>query len=277
MLRLVLVACILPFQVVFGGFGNQCADPDFRPHPRLAFAAPGLGLGMGARPRYSSHKTSNNLQIVDSRRFQLGERRCRRAFLKSSLTLRSAAEYEGGESASGVLCQKLTTSFRKVWLQLYTTGLIDDAYLGSLRCFVEDAVEAYDEGFSIAALLLELNVNELETRFDRFDRTERLTEEERKSREVWIFLVYSTLARLKYIPRTGFITETPEDKIGLQPLVEFVAVALEDGFTLEGLHLEMALRQSDEPLTPTQLSLRAQWIRIIFLTNEAMQLRKRSS
>jgi hypothetical protein len=70
-----------------------------------------------------------------------------------------------------------------VWLRLFTTGA-DENYVAELKEFVSGAMAAYDAGYSQPALILELGRHELETGDPNVDKTVRLTDQERQTREV---------------------------------------------------------------------------------------------
>ena len=74
--------------------------------------------------------------------------------------------------------------------------------------------------------------------------------------QVWLVLVYLTLHRLRYAPKKGVAPPRPADVLGLEALVDSTCDAMEAGFSLNGLKLELSLRQSGEasvPLTPAQV------------------------
>ncbi len=157
-------------------------------------------------------------------------------------------------------------SFRSVWFRLFTTGA-DIA----LKDFVTTAVSAYDCGYSLPALILELGRNEIATGDPNVDKTERFTDQERQTREIWLVLIYHTLDRLNYKPQSTAIRPSkPDHALGLDTFVDTTCEALKAGFSLEGFKLELSLRKSLQPLSPAQLSLWSQWTRIVFLTSEVI-------
>jgi hypothetical protein len=185
--------------------------------------------------------------------------------------LRCCEEMRGKGNFEKEMCRNLEMSFRYVWLRLFTTGA-DQNYVVALKDFVKNAVFAYDAGYSLPALILELGRNEIETGDPNVDKTVRLTDQERQTREVWLVLIYLTLDRLDYKPQSGSLPPPkPDDALGLGKLVESTCEALKAGFSLEGLKLELSLRESTQPLSPAQLSLRSQWTRIVFLTSEIIK------
>eukprot|EP00802_Teleaulax_amphioxeia_P022866 Tamp_23362.p1 GENE.Tamp_23362~~Tamp_23362.p1 ORF type:complete len:291 (+),score=38.38 Tamp_23362:1-873(+) len=211
----------------------------------------------------------------DWRGAQSGWRRAGRTCVQNTGTPEgaggSSSNNENPESSKSI-CRTLELAFRKVWLRLYTTGA-DENYSLALKEFVKATIAAFDKGYSLQALILELRRHEIETGDPMVDKTVRLTDQERQTREVWLVLVYLTLHRMSYNPKKGVKPPKPDDVLGLQALVESTCEALEAGFSLNGLKLELSLRQSGEapvPLTPAQLSLRSQWTRIVFLTSEVI-------
>jgi hypothetical protein len=178
-------------------------------------------------------------------------------------------EMRGKGNFEKEMCRNLEMSFRYVWLRLFTTGA-DENYIIALKDFVKNTVAAYDAGYSLPALILELGRNEIETGDPNVDKTVRLTDQERQTREVWLVLIYLTLDRLNY-KSSGLKPAKPSDTLGLGTLVDSTCEALKAGFSLEGLKLELSLRETVKPLTPAQLSLRSQWTRIVFLTSEVIK------
>ena len=183
--------------------------------------------------------------------------------------LKCCEEMKGKGNFEKEMCRNLEMSFRYVWLRLFTTGA-DQNYVIALKDFVKNAVSAYDAGYSLPALILELSRNEIETGDPNVDKTVRLTDQERQTREVWLVLIYLTLDRLNYKP-ISVTPSKPEDTLGLGKLVDSTCEALKAGFSLEGLKLELSLRETAQPLSPAQLSLRSQWTRIVFLTSEVIK------
>ena len=125
------------------------------------------------------------------------------------------------------ICRTLELAFRKVWLRLYISGA-DENYSAALKEFVQASVAAYDQGYSMQALLLELRRHELETGDPMVDKTVRLTDQERQTREVWLVLVYLTLHRVSYVSKNALTPPRPEDTLGLEALVESTCVAVCD-------------------------------------------------
>ena len=86
------------------------------------------------------------------------------------------------ERRENIWALTLIACFR-VWLRLFTTGA-DENYVAELKEFVLGAMAAYDAGYSQPALILELGRHELETGDPNVDKTVRLTDQERQTREV---------------------------------------------------------------------------------------------
>jgi hypothetical protein len=75
--------------------------------------------------------------------------------------------------------------------------------------------------YSLPALILELGRHELETGDPNVDRTMRLTDQERQTREVWLILVYLTLHRIGHKTSSGTaVPPRPTDTLGLGALVD---------------------------------------------------------
>jgi len=73
----------------------------------------------------------------------------------------SSSNNDNSESSKGI-CRTLELSFRKVWLRLYTSGA-DENYSLALKEFVQSTVAAFDQGYSLQALIFELRRHEIET------------------------------------------------------------------------------------------------------------------
>jgi hypothetical protein len=73
----------------------------------------------------------------------------------------SSSNNENPESSKSI-CRTLELAFRKVWLRLYTTGA-DENYSLALKEFVKATIAAFDKGYSLQALILELRRHEIET------------------------------------------------------------------------------------------------------------------
>jgi hypothetical protein len=75
--------------------------------------------------------------------------------------------------------------------------------------------------YSLPALILELSRHELETGDPNVDRTMRLTDQERQTREVWLVLVYLTLHNIGHRAQSGVaVPPRPTDTLGLGALVD---------------------------------------------------------
>ena len=137
-------------------------------------------------------------QFLDVRRMKPSSWRAGRTCLQNTGTPEGTGGSGNNNSeTSKSICRTLELSFRKVWLRLYTSGA-DENYSLALKEFVQAAVAAFDDGYSLQALMLELRRHEIETGDPMVDKTVRLTDQERQTREVWLVLVYLTLHRVKY-------------------------------------------------------------------------------
>ena len=165
------------------------------------------------------------------------------------------------------MCKNLEMSFRSVWFRIFTTGA-DIA----LKDFVKNAVSAYDAGYSLPALILELGRNEKETGHPNIDKAERFSDQERQTREIWLVLIYRTLDSLNYKPQSAAIRPSPPaHALALGSFVDGTCAALKAGFSPAALRLELSLRESGQPLSPAQLALWSQWTTIVFLTSEVIK------
>eukprot|EP00286_Rhodomonas_abbreviata_P001617 CAMPEP_0181288956 /NCGR_PEP_ID=MMETSP1101-20121128/625_1 /TAXON_ID=46948 /ORGANISM="Rhodomonas abbreviata, Strain Caron Lab Isolate" /LENGTH=261 /DNA_ID=CAMNT_0023393145 /DNA_START=141 /DNA_END=926 /DNA_ORIENTATION=+ len=192
------------------------------------------------------------------------------------LSLRGSAE-SGDKESAFVKCTKLKDSFHAVWEKMYGNSddvygnSVEGSYVDALKAFVLDTISLYNEGFSMSALGLELNMNDgLSSADNPYDLSHLLSREEQNTRRLWLLIIYSTLARLNHVAKGGNTPPPPDDWSEIKPLINFTCNMIDDGFSFERLKLEMSLKHKPGFLTPTQLQMRSQWIRIVYLTNEAI-------
>jgi len=180
----------------------------------------------------------------------------------------------GGKDVLGkAITEVLEIAYRKAWVALSTTGT-GEAYAAAIKEFVLACVTAYKSGYSIAALNLELYMNQKITGDEKLDSVLTLSDGEKKARQTWIELVYLTLNH------RGFAREQappkPDDHMGLENLVRVITDAHKRGYTLDTFKLEESLRTADtgppspelERLNKAQKSIRSQFMRIVFIANE---------
>lgn len=188
------------------------------------------------------------------------------------------------------IVKALELSFVRVWIALSFQG-VGELYEDALKTFVMATIAAYEHGFSLPALQLELQVHSaFQEKAEQLGLTEqeirkiRLSELDRKTRDFWLLLVYLTLAELKHTPPNP-PPRPPEDVMKVMPLVKYVCEQHKRGFSFEGMKLEAAMRQqtssepeiNDNPMldaqrkemerrSRAQASLRSQWMRIAYIT-----------
>jgi len=176
--------------------------------------------------------------------------------------------YAGAESSGKDLCNTLELTYREVWLMLMSKGTGDD-YQDALKKFISAAIAAYEEGYSLASLNFELQIYEIPT--GDIDQPITLSQSDKTSRTIWIQLVFLTLEAIGYQRITQHAPT--EDPYSLRTLVSTVTEAYRDGYTLQGLKLERAMRtssseQAQSRISNSAASVQSQWMRIVFLTNQ---------
>ncbi|WP_287129701.1 hypothetical protein [Candidatus Cyanaurora vandensis] len=161
------------------------------------------------------------------------------------------------------LTNDLELTFRKAWLLLYAQG-VGEGYINALRQFIKAAIAAYESGYSLEALNLELLADQKVTGDETLDEMLRLTEEELQIRTNWLKLVFMTLDRAR--PRDPEAPPLTDD--GLDNLVNGVIDSQQRGYTLESLKLEIVLETGGSDRTPGETAILSQWMRLVFLTLE---------
>jgi len=160
------------------------------------------------------------------------------------------------------IADELELAFRQSWFLLYAQG-VGEGYLQSLRKFVQAAVTAYQTGYTLTTLNLELIAHQKSTGDQDLDEILRLDDQEVQIRTIWLTLIYMALDQV-----AGKITPPSGGNEELVQLVEGVILAKRQGYTLETLKLEMVL-QATTTRSPEQASILSQWMRIVFMTLEA--------
>jgi len=214
-----------------------------------------------------------------------------------------AGEDDAGKGSK--LVQRLELSFVQVWIVLGQSG-VGDAYYDALKAFIAAAVDAYERGYTLAALLLEIRVSSaFAARAEKLGLTPEqiqgieLSDGDKQVREYWLRLVYLTLAQLRHSPDTAPVGKM-EDPVGMKPLVQFVVEQKRRNFTLEGMKLEMQMAESgstkfvddDRPsdakqsveqsdkernLIRARAAVRSQWMRIVYMTAQYIEEQKAGS
>ncbi|KAI0566602.1 hypothetical protein FGB62_7g668 [Gracilaria domingensis] len=193
---------------------------------------------------------------------------------------RCAAEpFADGQPPSGaVLCGALEVSFRNVWLRLMTSG-VGPEYTHAISAFVLAAAASYKAGYSLTALKFELATHEKHATF--MGRDVRLNDDEKKTRFIWLALVYLTLKRCQFPTERDSAIDIAADieasdirelMPGLAAFVNNVYDAAQRGLDLQRFKLELSLRRDDKSpsLDKAQVSIRSQWARIVFSTLQLM-------
>lgn len=185
---------------------------------------------------------------------------------------------EGQPPSGAVLCGALEISFRNVWLRLMTNG-VGMEYMQAIRAFVLASAASFKAGYSLQALKLELAANEKQAKI--MGKDTRLNENEKRTRLIWLALVYMTLQRCRF-PSERFspmdvnadIKQTDISDLipGLAALVESVCDANKRGYDLKRYKLELNLKKEPDSPQPdaAQASIRSQWARIVFSTLELL-------
>jgi len=162
-------------------------------------------------------------------------------------------------------------------------------YEEALKRFITAVIIAYEKGFTIPALCLELQMNQLQTGDQEIDRQLALSESESETRNIWMQLVYLTLEFIGY-ERGEKRPPKTEDPYSLNKMVVPISQAYNEGFSLEGIKLEQALRSSPsnagvgvdeiraprvtpEPASAGVAAIRSQWMRLIYLSNQIAKAR----
>ena len=131
-------------------------------------------------------------------------------------------------TAAGV-AQILEVTFVNACMQLAT------GYVDTLKLFIAAALTAYERGFTVNALSLELAQCPTQT------AGRPLMQEEVDLRSVWLSLVYLTLANVRHesqAPEAVGASVPAEIRSQFQTFVYDVVNAAQGGYTLESLKLE---------------------------------------
>lgn len=154
----------------------------------------------------------------------------------------------------------LEVSFVNACMQL-STGYVD-----TLKLFIAAALTAYERGFTVNALNLELSQCPTQT------AGRPLMQEEVELRSVWLCLVYLTLANVQHrseAPEAVGASVPADIRQKFQTFVYDVVNAAQGGYTLESLKLEDMMRRQGkdtEGMDQMQKAILGQSMRVIFLT-----------
>ena len=143
---------------------------------------------------------------------------------------------------------------------------LSSGYVDTLKLFIAAALTAYERGFTVNALSLELAQCPTQT------AGRPLMQEEVDLRSVWLSLVYLTLANVRHeseaLEAVG-ASVPAEIRSKFQTFVYDVVNAAQGGYTLESLKLEDMLRRQgtdSESLGAVEKAILGQSMRVVFLT-----------
>ena len=162
-------------------------------------------------------------------------------------------------TAAGV-AQILEVTFVNACMQLAT------GYVDTLKLFIAAALTAYERGFTVNALNLELAQCPTQT------AGRPLMQEEVELRTVWLSLVYLTLANVRHESEASDsvgASVPAEIRSKFQTFVYDVVNAAQGGYTLESLKLEDMLRRQgtdSASLSAVEKAILGQSMRVVFLT-----------
>ena len=142
---------------------------------------------------------------------------------------------------------------------------LSSGYVDTLKLFIAAAYAAYERGFTVSALGLELSALTTQT------AGRPLMQEEVDLRQVWLCLVFLTLANVGHPSAAAAACgESVPEEIRKQfgTFVYDVVNARKSGFTLETLKLEDLMRRSGtgESMTAMEKAILGQSMRVVFLT-----------
>lgn len=185
-----------------------------------------------------------------------------------ALTPRWAAPLPDAEKPEGPdatkpegLAECLECSFVHACIQL-ATGIVDP-----LKFFIATAVAAYERGFTLSALQLELSMLTTQS------AGRPLMREELDLRTVWLSLVYLALGKVQHPSEASALVgaSVPADiRQKFECFVSDVVDARADGASLPSLKLEDMLRRADADelaaLSTMERAILGQAMRVVFLT-----------
>lgn len=163
-------------------------------------------------------------------------------------------------STPGGIAALLEVTFVRACMQL------SSGYVDTLKLFIAAAFAAYERGFTINALGLELSMSTTQT------AGRPLMEDEVELRQVWLCLVFLTLAEVGHPSAAARACgeSVPEDvRDNFERFVGDVVAAKRNGFTLETLKLEDLIRRSGEdaePMGQMERAILGQSMRVVYLT-----------
>lgn len=171
-------------------------------------------------------------------------------------------------TAAGI-ASLLEATFVNACMQLQT------GYVDTLKLFIASAVSAYEQGFAVPALLLELGQIEVST------AGRSLMQEEVDLRTLWVGLVYLTAQQLFHPTQGGGDmggTVPPDIRSKFNTFVYDVVNAKRGGWTFQTLKLEELMRSSGgeggvevSSMSAMERAILGQSMRVVFLTIQVIE------
>ncbi|CAM9401753.1 unnamed protein product [Chrysoparadoxa australica] len=139
-------------------------------------------------------------------------------------------------------------------------------YQGGMKSFIRAIISAYESGYSVPSITLELSMHPGQS------AGRPLMAEETELRQLWMTLVYLTLEKVRwpqFVEHAARID--PPFKAKFELFVENIVEARRRGYDLERLKLEEMMRgggsgAEGEPRTPVEAAVLSQSMRVVFLT-----------
>eukprot|EP00903_Cladosiphon_okamuranus_P011145 g10519.t1 len=141
-----------------------------------------------------------------------------------------------------------------------------NSYQMGIKAFISTIKEAYERGYTVPALTMEVSFVPTKT------AGRDLHQDEVELRSIWIALVYLTLENANWpqkVQRAHEISAPFMDRFA--EFVQKVMDAAAKGHTLQTLKLEEVMRRGAEPRTPLEQAVLSQSMRIVFATIDLMK------
>mmetsp|Transcript_30299 Transcript_30299/g.61455 ORF Transcript_30299/g.61455 Transcript_30299/m.61455 type:complete len:220 (+) Transcript_30299:2-661(+) len=172
----------------------------------------------------------------------------------------------GEDSASGVSGSELAKEIEKSFVVACTQ--ISSSYEVGLTAFAEAVISAYEEGYSVPSMSLELSSCPQQT------LGRPLQADEVELRQVWMSLVYLTLQTVAHprVKKDALSIPTPlEDRF--LGFVRNIVQAHAMGSTLQRLKLEemMNREEGSAERSPVETAILSQAMRIVFITLDVLK------
>ncbi|CAM9869320.1 unnamed protein product [Ectocarpus fasciculatus] len=169
----------------------------------------------------------------------------------------------GGEKGEEEAEQQSLASLVESTFVLAAAG---NSYEMGLKAFISTIKEAYERGYTVPALTMEVSFVPTKT------AGRDLHPDEVELRSVWIALVYLTLENANWpqkVQRAHEISAPFMDRFA--EFVQKVMNGAASGHTLQTLKLEEVMRRGAEPRTPMEAAVLSQSMRIVFATLDLMK------